>query len=129
MLVKVSKYLNDIGSLFEFSRNNYNYDTFADDLLNGKEYELKFYNIITVDQKDFSGYESQFRKEVRSTYFIYLQQISPDYYLYARSSSAAANLSGNPFTEPVQIHSNIKNGIGVLGSYTSSAAAVVDVVN
>ena len=120
---------NDIGSLFEFSRNNYNYDTFADDLLNGKEYELKFYNIITVDQKDFSGYESQFRKELRSTYFIYLQQISPDYYLYARSSSAAANLSGNPFTEPVQIHSNIKNGIGVLGSYTSSAAAVVDVVN
>jgi len=120
---------NDMGSLFEVSSNNYNYDTFADDLLNGKEYELKFSNMITVDQKDFSGYESQIRKEVRSTYFIYLQQISPDYYLYARSSSAARNLSGNPFTEPVQIHSNIKNGIGVLGSYASSPVAVVDVWN
>ena len=120
---------NDIGSLFEFSRNNYNYDTFSDDLFNGKEYELKFSSYIVVDQKDYNGYDSQYRKEVRSTFNIYLQQISPDYYLYARSSGAAKNLSGNPFVEPIQIHSNIINGIGVLGSYTSSAAAVVDVRN
>lgn len=124
-----NKQTNDIGSLFEFSRNNYNYDTFTDDLFNGKEYDLKFSAFFVMDQIDYNGYDSQFRKEVRSTYFIYLQQISPDYYLYARSSSAARNLSGNPFTEPVQIHSNIKNGIGVLGSYTSSPVAVVDVWN
>lgn len=120
---------NDIGSLFEFSRNNYNYDTFSDDLFNGKEYDLKFSSFNVVDQKDYPGYDSQYRKEVRSTYYIYLQEISPDYYLYARSSGAAKNLSGNPFVEPIQIHSNIINGIGVLGSYTSSAAAVVEVKN
>lgn len=119
---------NDIGNLFEFSSNNYNYDTFSDDLLNGKEYDLKFSSSKIIDQKNYYD-DSQFRKEVRSTFYIYIQEISFDYFMYARSSSAAENMNENPFVEPVQIYSNIKNGIGVLGSYTSSAAAVVDVWN
>lgn len=120
---------SDMESMFEFSRNNYNYDTFTDDLFNGKEYELKFSNTMTTDQKDYNGYYSGFRKEERNTYFIYLQQISADYYLYARSSAAASNLSGNPFVEPIQIHSNIQNGIGVLGSYTSSEPRIVEFIH
>ena len=120
---------NDIGSLFEFSDNNYFFDTFTDDLFNGKEYDLKFSNSIRISQKDYKGYDSQFRKEMRSTYYIYLQEISHDYYMYARSSAAAGNQSGNPFTEPVQIYTNIANGIGIFGSYASSAPAVIDYRN
>ena len=120
---------SDVGYLFESSENNYTYDTFSDDIFNGKSYNLKFSDIITLEYKDYNSPGRSYEKEIRTIYFIYLQQISPDYYFYAKSSVAARSTDGNPFVEPVQIHSNIRNGVGLLGSYTSSPAYVIDVNN
>lgn len=118
---------SSIGNLFNSGNNNYSYDTFSDDLINGKEYELKFSNISIIESKDYKNPGTTTKQEIRSIYFIYLQQISSEYYMYAKSSSKARNIDDNPFMEPVQIHSNIQNGIGIFGSYTSSPVKVIDV--
>ena len=118
---------SSIGNLFNSGNNNYSYDTFSDDLINGKEYELKFSDISIIESKDYKNPEITFKREIRSIYFIYLQHISSDYYMYAKSSSKARNTDNNPFMEPVQIHTNIQNGIGIFGSYTSSPVKVIDV--
>ena len=40
-------------------------------------------------------------------------------YLYFKTKENADNVFDTFFTEPVQIYSNIKNGMGVLGAYTN----------
>jgi len=85
---------------------------FSDDIINGKEYTLKFklsQNVITFYNRP---------KETKQELIIALQQISKDYYLYLRTRAVANE--DNVFSEPVQIHCNIKNGLGVFGSYSSS---------
>lgn len=85
---------------------------FSDDIINGKEYTLKFklsQNVITFYNRP---------KETKQELIIALQQISKDYYLYLRTRAAANE--DDVFSEPVQIHCNVKNGLGVFGSYSSS---------
>ncbi len=124
-----NKQTGGVGDLFDFSESSYHYDTFTDDLLNGKEYSLKFSAYAGMGYNDYYGFEYEKIKEIRTTFFIYLQEISYEYYMYALSSAKAGNQDDNPFVEPVQIYSNIVNGIGVLGSYTSSVPAVIDTWN
>jgi hypothetical protein len=89
---------------------------FSDDIINGKEYTLKFklsQNVITFYNRP---------KETKQELIIALQQISKDYYLYLRTRAVANE--DNVFSEPVQIHCNIKNGLGVFGSYSSSVRII-----
>jgi hypothetical protein len=52
-----------------------------------------------------------------------LQSISESYYQYLKSMTS--NGGGDDFfSEPVQVYSNITNGIGILGSYTQSSKVV-----
>lgn len=118
-----------IEDFLEISGNSHSYDTFSDELINGKEYDLDFIDYITVNYRQIKEHPwNQYSRtgESRTVYYIYLQHISESYYLYAKSASAARNAGDNPFIEPVQIHSNIENGIGILGSYTSSEPWVVE---
>ena len=52
-------------------------------------------------------------------YLIEIGEISKDMYKYVISGNKAENEKDDPFTEPVQVHSNVENGIGILGSYTT----------
>lgn len=56
---------------------------------------------------------------------IYLQSISKDYFYYLRSVMQQSQTASNPFNEPVQIYSNIKNGAGILGGYSLSVDSIV----
>jgi hypothetical protein len=47
-----------------------------------------------------------------------LQSLSPSYYMYLKTREA--NSDSDLFTEPVQIYTNIKGGIGIFGSYSNS---------
>ena len=48
-----------------------------------------------------------------NTFYISLYSISKDYYLYAKTVQAQ-NYSGNsPFSEPIMVYNNIKNGYGI----------------
>jgi hypothetical protein len=44
---------------------------------------------------------------------------SKDFYLYNKSVQESAGIS-NPFTDPVQVYTNIQNGFGCFGAYTVS---------
>ena len=104
-----------------FSYNRY-YE-FSDDVFNGKNYGLK----ISLYQSEYRkpdentkpGYEDTNAPKIplRVEYFVQLHSISRDYFFYLRSLSK--NSDAMPFfTEPVQIHSNVENGIGIFGSYS-----------
>jgi hypothetical protein len=53
------------------------------------------------------GYEPEF--------YLRVQSLTPDLYLYYRSISAFLETEGNPFAEPVLTHSNIDGGFGCFG--------------
>ena len=100
-----------------FDESNSNYTLFSDQLFNGKEYELDFflpnsmpYKLIQADTLK-GGF-----------YWIYveLQSLSKDVYLYIKSIDGADNITNGLFNEPYQVYSNIKNGIGIWGTYSSS---------
>jgi hypothetical protein len=42
---------------------------------------------------------------------------SKDFYLYNKSVQESAGIGGNPFTDPVQVYTNIQNGFGCFGAY------------
>ena len=72
----------------------------SDKTFNGKNYLVK----VRVDI-----YEEEFQGEL----FIDIKGISKDFYLYARSMYASQESGDFGFTEPVSIHKNINNGLGI----------------
>ena len=88
------------------------FSIFADDIINGKEYTMKF----KLSESTTMYYDQS--QNDKTEMIIAVQQISKDYYLYLRTRAVANE--DNVFSEPVQIHCNIKNGLGVFGSYSSS---------
>ncbi|MFK7755340.1 MAG: DUF4249 domain-containing protein [Flavobacteriales bacterium] len=54
-----------------------------------------------------------------------LLKCSQDYYLYHRSLFAYQN-AGGPFSEPVQIYTNVENGLGVVAGYTLQLLDIED---
>lgn len=112
---------NDSGP-FETSGYNY-YHEFSDELFNGKEYNLSvsFYHGTTLYKPEYlETFQSKKAKSpIRQELQIELQSISESYFLYLRSRTT--NMTTEEFfSEPVQIYSNVKGGIGILGSYSSS---------
>ncbi|HRZ98732.1 MAG TPA: DUF4249 domain-containing protein [Paludibacter sp.] len=109
-----------------FGDGNYSYfHEFSDELFDGKKYSLKFYTnqfeYVYFKDPNYpkSRDEDDLKNPVKSELIINLQSISKSYYLYIKSRTANSNVI-ELFSEPVQIYSNVKGGIGVIGSYTNS---------
>ena len=100
---------------------------FSDELINGKEYELKFSDFNALNHVSYQEDRQNRPNPEKVVYLIHLQEVSSDYYLFVKSMDAANKTGGNPFVEPVQVLSNIENGIGLLGSYTSSKPYVIEI--
>lgn len=109
------------GDIFQEGTTNY-YHEFSDEILNGKKYGLTF-TVNTTEYEYMPGKEPVDNGEVhvnvleKQELVINLQSISDSYYLYLKSRSAN-NSYIEFFSEPVQIHNNIQNGIGIIGSFT-----------
>jgi len=109
-----------------FDDDNYlNSTVFNDELFDGKEYKLKIKSNnmsgILVENNQYNpDYETN--ELVGMEISIELQSLSYPYYMYMKTIDAKSNLYGfmEIFAEPVQIYTNIKGGIGILGSYSSS---------
>lgn len=113
---------NNNSNPLEMTSYNY-YHEFSDELFNGKEYNLSFiFNSNTIVYKpkyQDTHHQIDVKTVIKQELQIELQSISESYFLYLRSKSA--NMSAVEFfSEPVQIHSNVNGGIGILGSYSSS---------
>lgn len=107
--------------LFDMGTYNY-YGTFTDELFDGRSYPLTFGvdEWLYVSNEDYNS--SRMPKDSANTspedtepYIIELQALDKSYYLYLLTSSAYDPYS--PFAEPVQIHTNVEHGIGILAGY------------
>lgn len=106
-----------------FDEMEYNrYGIFTDELFDGKNYPLTFSFQTALEwDVDSTGNEVFPDPNVMENpveLYINLQSLSKSYYLYLVTSSSYNE--GDLFAEPVQIHSNIEGGIGLLGNYAHS---------
>ncbi len=85
---------------------------FNDNVINGQTYTLNI---------DFDKYFSD------STMFHFnLYSISSDYYLYLKSlNKQRESIGGGPFTEAVQVYTNINNGVGIFAGINKSTYSIL----
>jgi hypothetical protein len=116
-----------LGFIEDFNMAKKHY-TFTDEFYDGKKIILKFEttmyswsdDIYPGNDEDGGGNSQPGGPDSRSRQLIVnLQSISKEMYLYFKTKESAENVFETFFTEPVQIYSNIENGTGVLGAYTS----------
>jgi len=116
----------DEGQLIGETSQSY-YHEFNDEIFNGKEYPLSFYiefyntvyyNDVNNPKNPYDG-GVQTNEVVKKELIVSVKSISKPYYLYMKSRNASNN-EIDFFSEPVQIYSNVKGGIGILGGYTKS---------
>ena len=85
---------------------------FSDNMINGKDYEL----IITM--WDYSIIGSSPKKTCKICF--QLTSISKEMYLYAKSFAEQGGGGINPFNEYFNVYSNIENGLGIFGGYSTA---------
>jgi len=54
----------------------------------------------------------------------HLHSLSEEYYNYIYSRNLYQMNQGNPFSQPVQVFSNVEKGIGIFGSYSTSTDSI-----
>lgn len=97
---------------FEFEGEGYYGETllFSDEIFNGKPYTLDFktddYSINTEEL------------------IVILKSMDEARYRYLRSHELQDWNEGNPFAEPVNVYSNVENGYGIFGGYSSDSYIV-----
>lgn len=84
---------------------------FTDQYFNGSQ--------VTIDIPImYSGLERSI------TIYAELISVSEEQYLYDKSKMVFNNNNGNPFTEPIQIYTNINNGFGILSGINGNVQTV-----
>lgn len=116
---------NDETDILDLGNSNNDYNIFSDELFDGEIYPLKFRfsrassRMLPGHEEDFKSF-NDFSTVKKIEVYVELQSISKSYYLYMKTISNYS--TDNFFSEPVQIHNNIKGGIGIFGSYTKNIA-------
>ena len=92
----------------------------TDKLTNGQTVSIKF----EIDPY-YIYYQPEGNDDVSVKYTIYLKSLEEDYYQYEKSKHLYyENGDGDdPFTEPVLIYSNVENGLGVFGGFSSDTTS------
>jgi hypothetical protein len=87
--------------------NSYLYLMLKDQNFDGQNYELTFSVVNYAELKDLNLFG-----EIR------LVNTSESYFNYLRSFNMYQNTIGNPFATPVQVYSNVTNGMGIFAGGT-----------
>ena len=90
---------------------------FPDDLFQGRTYELDF--TIQGLSVDFDG-SGQIKTELQ----VHVLSVSEDLYRYKRASKLQRDIGDDPFSEPVEIPSNMSNGVGIFAGYQAEVINV-----
>ncbi|MDA3927806.1 MAG: DUF4249 domain-containing protein [Prolixibacteraceae bacterium] len=101
---------------FVVGETDNNYGIFTDESINGKDYELSFSASFNPDPAYIDTTNGEFIQ-----YEVLLQSISKDMYYYLKSIDQQEIMYEFPFAEPIPIYTNVENGIGILGSYSSTS--------
>ena len=104
---------------------NNNYAIFTDDYFQGKEYSLQF-QVFNGYNGGGYGYNDPRNATLSSgiiyqRYIIHVQKLSKEFFNYLKYLNLYDFYHGNPFSEPVQVYSNVKNGIGIFAGYNDDA--------
>lgn len=90
---------------------------FSDEILGEENSKLKLVlNTYT--------YTENITEEDSLTVYIRFYSINEDMFRFFISKEAYQNSIGNPLVEPVNVYSNIENGIGILGAFTFTLDSV-----
>ena len=121
--------ITDSGNIFEDILGDEGYadrtdNLFTDLYVNGKDILFDFSFEEWIESATYVNGEkidddNDVEREETVEYIIEIGEISKDMYQYVVSGNKASNSEDAGFSEPVQIHMNIENGIGILGSYNS----------
>ncbi|MFA9388496.1 MAG: DUF4249 domain-containing protein [Prolixibacteraceae bacterium] len=111
---------NDI--LFNSPSNRYN--VFTDELIDGKEYTITFKLEYYVNRFDLDSITENMGAFYNIDFI--LQAISRETYLYYKSSYEHKYYDGELFVEPVQVFSNVENGIGIFGATSGTSFSYKD---
>jgi len=90
--------------------------TFSDESFNGTNYTV---NLI-VDEWYFTNSEDEFFSRKVENVKISISRVSQEYYWYQRSFEAYSSSQGGLFSQPVQVYTNIENGLGVFAGYSAT---------
>jgi len=120
-----SVYNNFGGDVFNTGPENDN-KIFPDDYFEGKEYAIQFrtnnygsgyhsdpYNPVIGG---YVGSETIYERNV-----VHVQHLSKEMYTYLKYLKLYQHYQGSPFSEPVPVYSNIKNGIGIFAGLNDDA--------
>jgi len=101
------KYENYFKSFYTF---NTSFDILTDDFFNGQKLEL--------------NYECYFTTTDLQPLKINLVNVSDELLKYLESEQLSNDVAGNPYTEPVNIYSNVENGVGITIGLSSSSFVI-----
>ena len=62
---------------------------------------------------------------VRRAFIVVVLSLSDDLYQYARTDPEQALFGDNPFAEPLRVHSNMSNGLGIFAGFQPSAYPIL----
>lgn len=89
--------------------------------------ERRYFYFAYLSDKDLVNAASTFNilveEEVINDLYLCLDHISKDYYEHERTK-ALAYFGGDGFSEPVQIHSNVTNGYGIVAGTTPTTTKI-----
>jgi hypothetical protein len=88
-----------------------------DVLFNGRQKELKLYVPSGSMEPHYNGLDS-------TNATIELVHVTEAYFRYEKSSRLAQNTNGDPFSEPVNVYTNITNGLGIFSIVNGSRSDV-----
>ncbi|MFA9388493.1 MAG: DUF4249 domain-containing protein [Prolixibacteraceae bacterium] len=100
------------------------YLIFTDELLSGNTCEVRLhqnFNAYVLRNNQINSKPGEFY-----SYTIYLNTLSQEAFLYVQSSYMQLWYRDDYFAEPVQVYSNIKNGVGIFAGYSSSQITISD---
>ncbi|MDD2635341.1 MAG: DUF4249 domain-containing protein [Bacteroidales bacterium] len=101
--IEESLYFSSDDLIFEGYHPGSNGQIFSDEIIDGKSYTLK------TSVQHWSFYADT------NTVIIELYAINKELYQYLISYSKHNDASGDPFAEPINVYTNIENGIGIFG--------------
>ncbi len=90
---------------------------FRDALFNGQQKNLVLYAQSYNIAPQFNGADSLFAT-------IELIHVPEAYFRYAKSSILANNTNGDPFSEPVNVYTNVNNGLGIFSLISRDSVVI-----
>lgn len=109
---------NNIGSdAIDIGPNN-EYSMFPDDYFKGKDYSVQFQ--LASWGYSYQGYGFKYIYD-RTT--VHVQRLSKDFYTYLKYLKLHNHYRDNPFSEPVPVYSNVKNGTGIFAGFNDNTVS------